>query len=124
MRIDPQLPVDVKLVRFRPASLRVPQPSTPSVDAAIDQVNVRGVARGAERMQQSLMEIVQAANQRIRSTQKNHALSYQVHQASGYIMVRLTNLNTGEILREYPSEKILENAAILHEIGRVKSVIG
>lgn len=46
---------------------------------------------------------------------QNIDLSFSVHKASGQIVVTVINENTGEVIREIPSQELLDIAAKLEE---------
>jgi uncharacterized FlaG/YvyC family protein len=59
---------------------------------------------------------------RVADTQRNlnimhdKNLNFSVHQASGHIMVTVTDETTGEVIREIPSSELLNLAAKLDEM--------
>ncbi len=48
--------------------------------------------------------------------QKNTHLNFSVHEETERIMVRITDQNTGDVIREIPSEEFLNLAARLQEM--------
>jgi flagellar protein FlaG len=48
--------------------------------------------------------------------QKNTHLDFSVHEKTDRIMVRITDQDTGDVIREIPSEEFLNLAAKLQEM--------
>ncbi len=63
-----------------------------------------------------LEEVVKGINEEIKET-KSH-ISYDVHEATNTILVKLVDSDTDEIIREYPSVKNLDFVArIMEKVG-------
>ena len=50
-------------------------------------------------------------------TDSHRALNFQVHEASGRTIVRVVNPETGEVIRQIPSEEVLNLAAAIQSQG-------
>jgi flagellar protein FlaG len=48
--------------------------------------------------------------------QKNTSLNFSVHEKTERVMVRITDQNTGDVIREIPSKEFLDLAAKLQEM--------
>jgi len=48
--------------------------------------------------------------------QKHTQLNFSVHEKTDRVMVRITDQNTGDVIREIPSEEFLDMAAKLQEM--------
>ena len=118
------LKADVYLPRLKPVSLRVRDLPNPGLEKQLDKVSVIGVDKGARRLEQQLAEALVMANRRLQARVKTRNLRFFADEASGRMVVLLVDQGTGRVVREYPPEKILENAAILKEASVVQRVIG
>lgn len=47
--------------------------------------------------------------------EENTTLNFKVHKETGAVMIQIINDNTGEIIREYPPEKLLDSIAVIWE---------
>lgn len=46
-------------------------------------------------------------------TDQNTKLNFKIHKETGAVMIQIINDSTGEIVREYPPEKILDSIAVI-----------
>ena len=120
----PVLPKKIRVAKLPSPSLRLSKPNNPMLEAALNEITPFGVKKGISNVEGRLAKIVSLANRRLAASQNNHQARFQIDAASGKAVVRLIDFNSGHVIREYSSEKVLENAAILQEAGRVRSVIG
>lgn len=67
--------------------------------------------------EESLDKAVQMANKKIAHT--NRAFSYSIHEKTKQVMVKVTDSETGEVIREIPSEKSLDLFAKLQELAGI-----
>ncbi len=67
--------------------------------------------------EESLDKAVQMANKKIAHT--NKAFSYSIHEKTKQVMVKITDSDTGEVIREIPSEKSLDLFAKLQELAGI-----
>ena len=51
------------------------------------------------------------------STANNVSLEFQVHEGTGRTVIHILDKETGEVIREIPSEKLLEMAAKIEEMS-------
>jgi FlaG protein. len=47
--------------------------------------------------------------------EQNTKLNFKIHKETGAVMIQIINDETGEIVREYPPEKILDSIAVIWE---------
>ena len=64
---------------------------------------------------QSVERAVKQINTYLRNSQRT--LNFQIHEASGRTIVRVVNPETGEVIRQIPSEEVLNLAAALQSQG-------
>jgi flagellar protein FlaG len=69
--------------------------------------------RSAEQVS-AMVEDLQASLEMLQ--QKNTQLNFSVHEKTDRIMVRITDQDTGDVIREIPSEEFLNLAAKLQEM--------
>jgi len=72
---------------------------------AIDPVALRGEQLAL------LQNAVDSVNAYIRSTQANFAIRFELHQRSGLTYALILNTQTGQVLKQIPSETLLNIAA-------------
>ncbi|OWA36187.1 flagellar biosynthesis protein FlaG [Saccharibacillus sp. O16] len=82
------------------------------VEAAAQTVPITTIPQIHQTQEQSLMEL-QKAIQAIQGPQKS--LEISVHEKTHAIMVKVLNKETGDVIREIPSEKILDVVAKMME---------
>jgi flagellar protein FlaG len=86
--------------------------------AASDRTEESGKVTGQEGREAKSLEglgsVVNEANKYLESLQRD--LRFQVHDATGQMMVEVVDLNTGEVLREQPPHEFLDLAARLREM--------
>jgi uncharacterized FlaG/YvyC family protein len=66
----------------------------------------------------TMQAAVDAVNLYIRSTQANYSIRFELHQRSGLLYALIRNMDTGQVLKQIPSETLLNIAA------RVKQASG
>ena len=66
----------------------------------------------------AMQAAVDAVNQNIRETQANYSIRFEVHQRSGLMYALISNMDTGQVIKQIPSETLLNIAA------RVKQASG
>jgi flagellar protein FlaG len=66
---------------------------------------------------EQLEKATEKANQAVKVFQDH--LEFKVHEATGQVMVKIVDNNTGEVLREIPPEKLLDMAANLMELAGI-----
>jgi flagellar protein FlaG len=71
-------------------------------------------ATGSAEQVAAMVEDLQASLEMLQ--QKNTQLNFSVHEKTDRIMVRITDQNTGDVIREIPSEAFLDMAAKLQEM--------
>jgi flagellar protein FlaG len=71
-------------------------------------------ATGSAEQVAAMVEDLQASLEMLQ--QKNTRLNFSVHEKTDRIMVRITDQNTGDVIREIPSEAFLDMAAKLQEM--------
>lgn len=125
MKVEaPLLPgADVRLPKIPHVSFRVPKIDNPGLRAIQEDISPYGTAKGAHRVREDLGRVLDLANRRLQASTKTRHLRFVPDEASGKTIVRLMDPNGNEI-RQYPSEKILENASVLKGVGVVKLLVG
>lgn len=92
----------------------------PSGDTGVVQLFPMGEKPAADESKQSaeqvsaMVEDLQASLDMLQ--QKNTHLNFSVHEETERVMVRITDQNTGDVIREIPSEEFLNLAARLQEM--------
>jgi uncharacterized FlaG/YvyC family protein len=81
-----------------------PQQKRPGAEAA---------AGGADQVS-AMVEDLQASLELLR--QKNTQLNFSVHEETDRVMVKITDQETGDVIREIPSKEFLDLAAKLQEM--------
>jgi flagellar protein FlaG len=103
-RITPPPPADTADTADNAVVQLIPQEKKPASEQATG--SAEQVSAMVEDLQASL-EILQ---------QKNTRLNFLVHEKTDRVMVRITDQNTGDVIREIPSEAFLDMAAKLQEM--------
>jgi flagellar protein FlaG len=67
--------------------------------------------------QEAFVKILEKANKAVEGVQIK--FEYSIHKKTGEVMVKMLNSETDEIIREIPSEKILDLVAGLQELSGV-----
>jgi flagellar protein FlaG len=67
--------------------------------------------------QEAFVKILEKANKAVEGVQMK--FEYSIHKKTGEIMVKMLNSETNEIIREIPSEKILDLVASFQELSGV-----
>ena len=67
--------------------------------------------------EQDLIKMIEKANKAIQGPNTN--LEFSIHQKTKAIMVKVTNTETGEVIREIPPEKILDMVAKMCELAGI-----
>jgi len=101
---SPQAPEPVKAEPLPPVKITLPKP----VDIKYD----------ANQIRQELSAAIGMLNQQLESTKRGLGLSYDDSKRT--TVVKLTDANTGEVVRQIPTEQILKMA---HEIDRFKGML-
>lgn len=71
-------------------------------------------ATGSAEQVSAMVEDLQASLEALQ--QKNTRLNFSVHEKTDRVMVSITDQDTGDVIREIPSEEFLEMAAKLQEM--------
>ena len=125
MKIEPPLlPKRVEVSSLPSVSLRVPKHANPGLDAIKNQVRQVGLDKAIGRIDVKMADAIDLANRRLRGSTRARSMQFGMHEESGRMTVRLTDTNTGMVIRDIPPEKFLENAAILKKTGMMKAIIG
>lgn len=126
MKVDaPLLPLNnVDLPRLKPTNIKVPKYHSEMLEDIKDDVLPYGVRAGRRRFFDRMDEMLDLTNRRLRASLRTKNLQFVKHEASGRYMIILVDQRTGQVLKEYPPEKLLDNAAILKETGLLKSIVG
>jgi uncharacterized FlaG/YvyC family protein len=67
----------------------------------------------------ALQSAVDAVNTYIRSTQANYSIRFEVHQRSGLTYALIRNAETGQVLKQIPSETLLNIAARVRQASGI-----
>lgn len=87
------------------------KPGTRGEDLAkMQQKKVENVSAPTEKQ---LIEAVNAGNKELKKLETN--LRFSVHEKTQQVMVKIVNADTEEVIREIPSEKILDLVASIME---------
>ena len=103
-----------------PLETRVPEPANSEPVRAISQTEVALSQRGTEVSPTSeplTRELQQAANRpeieraleqvQVMMDLRDRSISFQIDNEAGAEVIRITNENTGEVIRQMPSEELL-----------------
>jgi flagellar protein FlaG len=89
------------------------------LDDAQERIISKGLLpNGEELFREKLEQIVNDANQVL--TGFNASLSFEIHKSTDTLMVRLTDRNTHEVIREMPSKEFLDLQA---KLSRYNSIV-
>ncbi|WP_027339038.1 flagellar protein FlaG [Halonatronum saccharophilum] len=87
------------------------------VNQSLDNQLNRSLEKHKEEIEKdSLEEGVEALNETVQSFHKN--LSFQLHEDSERMMVKLMDIKSDEVLKEFPPEEILDM------LGRIRQAVG
>lgn len=75
----------------------------------------KGQEQGAEEREKFILEAVEKASGKIEVESKG--LQFSIHEKTNQIMIKVVDTNTKEVLKELPSEKILDMMAKLVELS-------
>lgn len=78
------------------------------VKASADQRPDTGASR------QELQETIDRLNEQLRKS--NYNLSFSMHQASRHVVVKVRDTQSGEVIRQIPSETVLRFAEQMHDL--------
>lgn len=91
------------------------QKTTPA--QAGTQRNIREENNGAAISERMLIETIEKANKEL--VIANRALEFSVHEKTKEIIVKVIDTESKEVIREIPSEKILDMVASMLEIAGI-----
>ena len=77
--------------------------------------NVKTVEVTTEEKKQSLIDAIEKASGKIENSSKN--LEFSIHKETNQIMIKVVDKNTKEVIKEIPSEKILDMIAKMVELS-------
>ena len=100
------------------------QDSVPQKHTALAQINTTKALKAAETKgetfslgEEHLIAAIERAN---RALQGNYtSFEFSIHEGTKEIMVKVLNRDTGEVIREIPSEKVLDLVAKMWEMAGV-----
>jgi len=105
---DVQPAVVQEAPRSRPAesqsSATSPAPQTEGQSLTLDQVK-----------KPALEELANEVNQ-VLDTANNQRLQFQIHEATGRLVIRIVEKDSGDVIKEFPPEAILKMAERLEEM--------
>ena len=87
-----------------------------SVKSTTAQADPRNNQETETEETEKMMEAIEQANKHLKIY--NRRLEYEIHEATNHIMVKVINAEDDKVIREIPSEKILDM------IGRIWDVAG
>ena len=98
----------------------LPQPSIPSDAEVVSkvasiQIKPSNVGQAAQPTQETIQKTAQQLESFVQSMGRN--LSFSVDGTTGYQVVRVTNPQTGEVVRQLPSEELLKIAESMQQTG-------
>jgi flagellar protein FlaG len=96
-----------------PAVTRKPAPEAAPKDGNAAPVNGKELPPAPDL--QSVEQAVKQINSYLTDSQR--ALNFQIHEASGRTIVRVVNPETDEVIRQIPSEEVLNLAAAMQSQG-------
>lgn len=116
--------MEIFAVNMRPDIIKKPNTQVMSnnfgqTDNQQVQQQNQGLPENKEKVQVSKEKIDKAIDQANESlAEHNIRLEYSIHEKTKEIMVKVMDENTGEVIREIPSQKALDRLAmVLKEIG-------
>jgi len=123
MKVEaPLLPYRAHVIPPPDVSLAVPQLRNRPLEAIQAKVEMTGLSRGITWTQERLGQLLDLTNRKLQANVRTKSMHFQIHEASGKVVATL--YDNGVAIRQYPAEKLLENAAILKGAGRLTRVIG
>lgn len=75
----------------------------------------KGQDKGGEEREKLILEAIEKASGKIEVESKG--LQFSIHEKTNQIMIKVVDTNTKEVLKELPSEKILDMMAKLVELS-------
>jgi len=76
-------------------------------------------ASGGQGRLYALQAAADAVNAYIRSTQANFSIRFEVDERSGLMVALIRNVDTGEVLKQIPSETLLNIAARVRQASGI-----
>jgi len=93
------------------------EPSAPQTRPAEESRRAQGPSDAAARDAEELREVVQIANERLKST--NAVISFDVDPETKMVVTTLLDSRTNEVIRQIPTEAVLEIARSLDKIAPI-----
>lgn len=93
------------------------EPSAPQTRPPEESRRAQGPSDAAARDAEELREVVQIANERLKST--NAVISFDVDPETKMVVTTLLDSRTNEVIRQIPTEAVLEIARSLDKIAPV-----
>lgn len=123
--LTPQGIADAKNARLEPAETKAvsgPEPAgaaSPAQPAKLGLTQAIPLATVSQERLYALQAAVDAVNTYMLSTQANFSIRFELDLRSGLMVALLRNVETGEVLKQIPSETLLNIAARVRQAAGI-----